>query len=605
MFFSRKKLDDKTMITMRDAQTARKIVASSVPVGKTQQAKETVISDVKDIPSGAYLPFRSINIPRDFQKNFAVIVASRDTIHVLVAEMAFKSHDRFEFARRLTGAGYAKQIIKIATLDVIQSVHENNRSSTEGATEAAEDTDIEKKAWSIIDRAIEMGASDIHIETRSTHARVFFRIHGERVEMENLSMANAIQMCTVLYNVHADSDNKGTEWNPKTIQDTSIMYTTSNGLLAQLRFSSAPIHPSDNVHAVIRVLVMDEAAAKPLEDIGYTQDMVEAIEEMITGAQGMVVVAGPTNSGKSTSMQALVQRIQVNRGATIKVITVEDPVEYIIPNACQMGVPQRDNLKDKASGSAYPTFLKGSLRQDPDVLMIGEIRNAESAETVKNMVLAGRKVLTTLHVFEAFAIFARLREIGIPESVLFMQNFISGVIYQRLVRVLCRDCSIPIGKAMEMGMVRKPLFDRVCRVASLEEHDVRVRNPVGCEHCKHTGVTGRTVCSEILIPDLKMLTLLSQKNEIEARKYWQSNQRLFIHGLGVSAVAHAITKMRLGMLDPNDIESQIGFLSVEIDSNDSTGFEHGSYSGGGYSGGGRWMSDHASDYLPPSLRKVK
>jgi type II secretory ATPase GspE/PulE/Tfp pilus assembly ATPase PilB-like protein len=415
----------------------------------------------------------------------------------------------------------------------------------------------------LIEEAIHKCTSDIHIETRGSYAQVYFRIFGERVEQAPMSKATATDICNALYTVHGDADNKSVAWNPKVVQSTAIEYKSKSGKHVQLRFESGPIYPAENFQCVMRVLVMDEQTIRPLEDIGYTPQQVEAIEEMLLGAQGLVILVGPTNSGKSTSMQAFLQRTRERRGDTIKIETVEDPVEYIIPGACQMGVPRgRTELMDSATGSIFTTFLKSTLRHDPDVVMVGEVRDQESAESVKNQVLAGLKVVTTLHVFEVFAVFTRLRELGVPPSVLFMHNFISGVIYQRLVPVVCPHCAISVGEAMKQGRLRNTTFERLSRVVDLHSDNVRVRG-VGCRHCNYAGIIGRTPCAELLVPDDILLGMLSRGDETGARQYWLSREELNVDGRGVTAVAHAIQKMRQGMLDPTDIEKFLGKLVAE------------------------------------------
>lgn len=420
---------------------------------------------------------------------------------------------------------------------------------------------IENLAWNLIEDAIDKGASDIHIETRDDFAQVFFRIHGERVEQEPLSRETAFELCSVLYTVHADVNAKGVQWSIDKVLDTSIEYTSRRGKNVQLRFSSGPIAPAGNFHMVSRLLVMDAEHIVPLDEIGYAPNHLPYIEDMLLGSQGMVLLVGPTNSGKSTSMQTFIQHIRQQRGQTIKIVTVEDPVEYVIPGACQMSVPhERETMKSARGGSVFHTFLRGILRQDPDVVMIGEIRDEESAGTVKDLVLTGRKVISTLHVYEAMGVFARLREIGIPESILFMQNFIAGVIYQRLVPRLCPHCSLPLDDAVKEGIIGGPILDRIMRLTDLGGADIRVRSLMGCPSCNHMGISGRTVCAEVLVPDEYLLDLLRKHSYQEARRYWLENPGLNVEGLGVSVMGHAISKMLKGEVDPRSIESNIGIL---------------------------------------------
>lgn len=515
------------------------------------------ITDVSAVPAGKYLHFEQAGIPGTFKDSYAAISTGDKSVTCVVASDAWAVNAMFDLQRRLKDNDYSVREWKRATREVIRVLHDKHKIVKEEGDKG--DTDVEKIAWDLINTAVLMGASDIHIETREGGVgQVFYRIFGERVEQPIIAASTALNVCTCLYGVHGDAQTKETAWQPTQVQNTAIEHETDRGLKVQLRFSSGPIHPAGNFHAVIRILVMDAAKAKPLEEVGYSEEQIAEIEEMLVGAQGAVVLCGPTNSGKSTSMQSFLTRIYDRRGKTIKVITVEDPVEYVVTSACQMGVPHgRKGMEDKNTGSAYTTFLKGTLRQDADVVMVGEIRDADSASAVKDLVLTGRKLLTTLHVYEALGVYARLREIGVPQSVLLMPGFISGVIYQRLVPILCPKCAIPAATAYEQGRMRPATWERVMRVTDLEKHTVLCRGP-GCEHCKGIGIVGRTPCAELLVPTPEFLALMAAGDEEGARRLWLSNERLSFGGLGVTAVAHAITKMQRGEVDPVDIESQIG-----------------------------------------------
>lgn len=206
------------------------------------------------------------------------------------------------------------------------------------------------------------------------------------------------------------------------------------------------------------------------------------------------------------------------RGSSIKVITVEDPVEYVIPGACQIGVSKKRGASN-ADAAPFATFLKGTLRQDPDVVMVGEIRDSDSASVVKDLVLAGRKLLTTLHAYSALWAFLELKEIGVPRSLLTMPGFISGIVYQRLVPVLCQHCSLPITSPDAKGRIPADVFNRT-HVADLGAHNVRVRGD-GCDHCKHTGISGRTLVAEFVVPDQKLLKLIADEDNIAAYEYWK------------------------------------------------------------------------------------
>lgn len=512
-----------------------------------------VIRDIKDIPDGRYVSFEDLSIPAAFRESFAFKRTSEKSGNLLVAEEAVATHPQFEVQRRLVEQGIPGITIRKVSREIIKAVHAENQS-----VKSVEATETEVIARAIVDGGIERRASDIHIETKDSHARIYYRVFGERIEQPSIAKTTAVEVCNVLYGVHGDADSKGLDWDIKEVKDAVIAHVSPDGKDVQLRFSSGPRHPSGNFAAVMRLLVMDETTIRRVEDIGYTTAMVAAIEEMLAGGHGIVLLVGPTNSGKSSSMQAFIERIYEMRGRSIKVQTAEDPVEYVIPDAVQ------SSANNNRKGADFSSLVKGMLRQDPDVTMIGEIRDMDSAENVKNLVLTGRKVVTTMHVYEVLAAFARLREIGVPESVLFMKGFVSGVICQRLLPRLCPHCSKPITEAFEEGEIRQATYDRVMRVADLHVDNVRARGH-GCKECNYLGIVGREIAAEMLVPDEKFLTYMAAGDLAAARNYWASHSTaLNVDGMGVTMVAHAIQKMRAGLVSPKDIESIIGPIAVDV-----------------------------------------
>lgn len=518
-------------------RTAAEITAGGAPA-------RNVIVQAGDVPAGRYENFANLAIPSAYEASFALFFTSEKTATILVSEQASKHH-KFELERRIFADSPNLAITWLtATSEIVRGAHLANQ-----AQKVVDNTEVETQAWKIVDAALAMGASDLHIETRGAHAEVFARVYGERVKMSGITTQTAIEMCNVLYSVHADEDNKSTSWSEKEVLDTVIPHEYQ-GRPVQLRFSSSPIHPSGNFHAVFRLLVMDVMTEQRLDE-SYTLEQVEAIEEMLVKAHGAMLLVGPTNSGKSTSMQALIRRVAQIRGQNIKIITVEQPVEYVIPNACQLSV---NDVED------FHAFLKGTLRQDPDVAMVGEINDEESAKQVKQLGLAGKKLFSTLHLNQAMAIFARLRELGIPDSVLFMEGFIAGVICQRLVPRLCKACSIPVDAAKEQGRIRSATYERVKKIREAGDN-IRVRGD-GCEHCGGMGIVGRVLCAEVLTPDETFLELAAAHRIIEAKQHWaKTHIALDVDGHGVTMVAHAIRRIRAGEVDPSHVETYVGTIS--------------------------------------------
>lgn len=520
------------------------------------------------LPGGIYLAFAECQpeIPSLYRDVVALLRGDGKRVSILIPSDPRYATYLYDVVQRLEKQGLEPSVLH-ATRDVILALHETHkkRSASLGDGDATAD---ERAGFDLIESALSLGASDIHIETREQVAHVKFRINGERVNQPDIATKKAYSICSLLYNVHADANNKETNWDAGQVKDTVIDMLTSTGRHCQVRFHSAPIHPAGNFHCVMRLLIMDGQASKALEDVGYTPVQVKEIDAMLLGSTGLVLLVGAVNAGKTTSLQSLIRRIMDRRGQHIKLVTVEDPVEYVIKGASQMGVPKgRKGLTDTASESIYNNYLRATLRQDTDVVMVGEIRSNESASTVKDLVLTGRKTLSTLHVYEAFAAFARLRELGVPSSLLTTHGFIAGVVFQKLLPQLCPHCSLTLKEGKKRRALDPELEGRLSLLIG-ENHvrgdGVRVRNPSGCNKCNHTGIVGRTLCAEVLVPDETFLSLMRSDNDAHAREYWLDSAQLDSGRKVGTALAHAVARMEQGQIDPNDVEVQFGSLNTYL-----------------------------------------
>lgn len=523
------------------------------------------LTDAKEI-DGEYVTFDSFSpvLGEEYREDFALMRHSDTAITLVMAGGAANSivsRRSLELRRRVRERGFSSIEQVHATPEVIKVLHETHTDQPSLLQDTQ--TEVEEFAWKFIQQAVEAGTSDIHIETRGPQADVFFRIHGERVQQQAMSSKTAKALVSTLYNVHADASNTGTSWKEDAVNDTAVERMLDNKARVQLRMNTTPIYPKPNIQCTMRVLRMDEgSSSKKLNEVGYSDEQVNEIEQMLVGSNGLVLLVGPTNSGKSTTMQAFIRRIYEKRGKTIKVSTIEDPVEYLIRNACQHGVP-RGQKKEGEVIEIYNKLLASLLRQDPDVAMVGEIRTREQAEPVKDMVLAGRKIFSTLHAYEAMTVYDRLGELGIPQSILCRQGFISGIIYQRLVPLLCQNCAIPLNEVMQdpsQQLIERDTFRRVRNVCLWDKHTVKLRGP-GCEHCKGMGIVGRTPCAELLTPNEEFLVHLRKGDQSEARQWWFKNG-MQVDKCGVTAVGHAISKIRKGLISPVDVEREIGKIEI-------------------------------------------
>lgn len=509
--------------------------------------KSGIIRHGAEVPPGELL---EDILPTEWRARFAVLrEGSSEHCTVLVTPDAYGGVAMFDVRRRLQAADIQQISFLQASAEIIKLLRDQRQTYVPAGLHVDDATGIEKTALDLIETALLRGASDIHIETRVDHAAVFLRINGQRQLLSHISIESANGLGVVLYSVHADASSKDITWDPMQVMDGVIEHRRANGQQIQLRFSSAPIFPTGNFHVVIRLLRM-ESSKLNLDDLGYSESQQRWLERASGTLSGLLLFCGPTNSGKSTSLQALMQSLYRLHGDSVKTITVEDPVEYVVEGACQISVPRRQRQSDQ---SPFTRFLRGTLRQDPDIVMIGEIRDHESASVAKDLVLAGRKVLTTLHTYSALWAFLRLRELGLPIELLTMPGFISGIVYQRLVPLLCPHCAIPAeGQLDDLQMQRITPW-------LLPGNQLSIRGN-GCAHCQQSGIIGRTICAEIVQPDAHLLSLMASQRHAEAEQYWQQHNPVRIEGLGVTALNHGIDKLRQGLIDPRDLERYAALL---------------------------------------------
>jgi len=437
---------------------------------------------------------------------------------------------------------------------------------------------IDEAIDSIVGQAVARKASDIHIEVSEASALVRFRIHGDMVTYARMTRAESEDFSRGLY-LRSETGTKGIQFDPMQCQDSSVkrdirLAGRSESVMVKLRFSSRPAYPSG---WDITLRVLSTQTSKNVEtflDLGYNDVQIAAFEYAASQPTGLIAVVGETGSGKSTTLRSISYWLHDASGGRRKQISIENPPEYDLPGR---QTPVIVTKEDEENGiNPFLRFFKAAMRGDPDILLVGEVRDNDTGVTLRNAVESGHKVLTTLHASSTLFAMTRLMDLGVERSVLTAPKFISAIVYQKLVKTLCPQCSLQIH---EMGsVIPQRLRDRISKVVSAEQMaDVRFRGP-GCARCvgekaatddvqAHlAGIIGRTVVAEILIPDATLLDLVARDKMLEAQRYWRAaahaRSNLDVRGLGMgrTVLDHAIAKMVKGVLDPRDVESAVGLL---------------------------------------------
>jgi len=350
----------------------------------------------------------------------------------------------------------------------------------------------------IMIQAIRDRASDIHLEPDESALRVRFRIDG--FLYESLALPKQIHpSLTSRIKILAEMDIAET----RAPQDGNFNVKMEKRSF-EIRVSTFPTIYGENV--VLRILDQTSPLIN-LGDLGFSKDMLDLCKQLIRRPNGIILVTGPTGSGKTTTLYAFLNLINSKEK---NIITIEDPVEY------RLALIRQTQINPKA-GITFATGLRSILRQDPDVIMIGEIRDRETSEIAHQSALTGHLVLSTLHTNDAPEAITRLMDIGV-EPYLISSSLI-GVLAQRLVRTICPDCktSYPADPNIlsDLGDVEESRND--CRTdtrpreASKSKEPLTLHRGKGCKNCKQSGYRGRTGIFELLPINEKIKQLISEK----------------------------------------------------------------------------------------------
>ncbi len=328
--------------------------------------------------------------------------------------------------------------------------------------------------------AFEQRASDIHIEPRREIGIVRFRIDGVLHQVYQIPMsvmAAMVNRVKILGRMDVVEKRRP--------QDGRIKTRTADGQEAELRLSTLPTAFGEKL--VMRIFDPD-VLVRSFADLGFTDDDQARWKEMADRPNGIILVTGPTGSGKTTTLYSTLKQLAT---AAVNVCTIEDPIEMVEPAFNQMQVQNVIDL-------GFAQGVRALMRQDPDIIMIGEIRDLETAEVAIQAALTGHLVLSTLHTNDAPAAVTRLLDLGIPSYLL--SATVLGVMAQRLVRILCPQCK----QVHEASSIEETMWEQL--VAPWKANrPTRFYRPVGCLDCRMTGYLGRVGLYEILTlsPDIK------------------------------------------------------------------------------------------------------
>ena len=396
------------------------------------------------------------------------------------------------------------------------------RSSTEdavaemqefGGEAAAEDISVVQMIDMIINQAVKTSASDIHIEPREHEVRIRYRVDGSLQEV--FTPPKKLQSALISrVKILASLDIAET----RLPQDGRIQHLIGDRKI-DMRISTYPTFYGEKI--VIRVLDV-ESAKISLPGLGISGETLNIYRKLITSPNGIILVTGPTGSGKTTTLYASINEINKEE---LNIITIEDPIEYQLPNINQGQVNPK-------AGVSFSTALRSILRQDPDVIMVGEIRDVDTAALAIQAALTGHLVFSTVHTNDASGAIARLLNMGVEKFL--VASTLRGVVAQRLVRKLCNECAKRY----------RPSDTELTALGIKPSDDIIFRKPVGCMSCRKTGYQGRTGLYEILLPNQEIVNLiLSGASAVDIKKAAVKAGMKTLRSQGLEKVMKGLTSL--------------------------------------------------------------
>lgn len=445
-------------------------------------------------------------------------------------------------------------IVDLPTIQVIYNNIENNSSQSEYTK--TNETSMMRKVSELVARAAKLNASDIHFDTDYNHVKVQFRIDGLLTDFSG----NQLQL-------QFGKDLMSTIFNNAEVSDAS--YQPLEHQEARLTRQSEKISLPANIQAirchwgpginegrflVMRLLYTKKAVSESIHSLGYAPFHIKQIDQMRILPEGINFICGPTGSGKSTTLKTILDKIIEEDQNEIKVMTVEDPPEYIIQGARQVPITNANTPEERRN--AFIKAIISSLRSDPNKLMIGEIRDRESAQAAFEGAMTGHGVWTSIHANNAMGILDRLRDFGVERFKLMDPNIVTGLISQRLIPTLCPHCKIPHTQENTEELHYSRVRNTLNKI-NKEDAKLFIRGK-GCKHCRK-GYNGRTVAAEIIIPDQNFMELMETDKKRDARNYW-----LYEQGSHNGTItAHALYKVLKGEISPIDAELLTGLINFE------------------------------------------
>jgi len=386
---------------------------------------------------------------------------------------------------------------------------------------------VAKIVTTILEYAVKSRASDVHIEPQEDSVRIRYRIDG--ILQEKYLLPRNVHDA-VVSRIKILADLKIDE---KRIPQDGRFFFSTDGNDVDLRVSTLPTTYGEKV--VMRLLKKSQKVPT-LQDLGLRGLAFKNLMNAIQRPHGIIIVCGPTGSGKTTTLYSILDIVATSR---VNVVTIEDPVEYQMKGVNQVQV----NVQ---AGLTFASALRSFLRQDPNVIMVGEIRDQETADLAVNAALTGHLVFSTLHTNDASGVPPRLLDMGVEPFLL--TSSLNCIVGQRVLRKVCKDCvsemEIPPEKLEELKKTLGPIYDMIEDKLSKEGKKMTLPKIIGCEKCNNTGYLGRIAIYEVMPVSEKLSKLIvSKASASDIQKLAMEEGMLSMKQDGYVKVLEGVTSM--------------------------------------------------------------
>lgn len=485
---------DDSLSDALDAALAVTKVAPRQPSDTSPQKLTTEERTQRSLAERLSLPFVRLHeyefdetvlgmIPAAFARKNDVIPLRVNKTHLLVALARPMDQDLYQSLNFVTGLSidvtvstekdiqwavrkfYGAQDDELALESINNNSHHENDGIQQELERLSSERPIVRLVNNIIVDAIERGASDIHIKPRDKNVELVYRMDGVLTSIRFFSKS---LLSAVVSRIKIIGGMNIAE--RRVPQDGRCCVKHKNNLV-DLRIS---IMPTVEGESVVTRLLNSQVGLKSISEVGFSEHDQAVFKGLLNKSNGIFLVTGPTGSGKSTTLYAALAEVQQQN---VNILTIEDPVEYHMDGIQQIQINQ-------ATGYTFARALRNILRHDPDVILVGEIRDEETGKIAVESALTGHLVLSTLHTNDAAGAVTRLLEMGIESYLL--NGCLLGVLAQRLVKRNCPHC-----------LKQEPIDSLMRKTLGVSEDEIFYRS-IGCDHCNQTGVTGRIAVYELL-----------------------------------------------------------------------------------------------------------